>query len=116
MSVPDHLDRFRKQLPGCSVAALGDLSARLVLCASHAEPVPRERLDRLCATAAVLLRSGTRAKPRVGVVATALGTEVYVRSPVDDDDVLCCVCGRNMDITALTALAQETLSGLPVQR
>ncbi|MCB1364013.1 MAG: hypothetical protein KDK02_07820 [Rhodobacteraceae bacterium] len=127
MSVMDNLDALRRALPGCSVVALGDLSAELVLCASHSGQVPQERLDSLCAAASALLgapQAGRAARlmgagagrgPDMAVVMTGLDTRVFLRSPVDEADVLCCVCGRNVDITDAAELARSTLTEISAQ-
>lgn len=123
----NNLDALRRVLPGCSVVALGDLAAELVLCASHAGQVPQERLDRLCATASALLDGATGrdaatvlgAAKGVGLdvatVLTGLETQIFVRSQVDRADVLCCVCARNVDITEAADLARSTLAEISAQ-
>ncbi|MFV0515352.1 MAG: hypothetical protein ACK5MY_17215 [Jhaorihella sp.] len=127
MSVLDSLDALRRTLPGCSVVALGDLSAELVLCASHSGQMPQERLDGLCAAASALLSAplasheaqllgaGNARGPDTAIVLTGLDTRVFVRSPVDEADVLCCVCTRNVDITDAAELARSILTEISAQ-
>lgn len=124
MSVMDNLDALRRALPDCSMVALGDLSARLILCASHPGQVPQERLDRLCAAAAALLDGpgadgaatllGAPADTGadLAVAMTGLECKLFVRSTVDRADVLCCVCAPNVDITEVADLARSTLADI----
>lgn len=123
MNVVERLDALRRAVPGCSVVALGDLSAALVLCASTAGRIPQERLDGLCAQAGRLL-SGPLADAAGGLIGggaggaqtaailTRLEAQVFVRSAVDDADVLCCVCLPNVDISEVADLARTALAGL----
>lgn len=127
MSVMDNLDALRRALPGCSLVVLGDLSAELVLCASHAGQVPQERLDQLCLSAsallcgdlarrsALLIGAADHGRPDVAAVLTGLETQVFVRSQVDESDLLCCVCARYVDITEAADLARSTLAEISAQ-
>lgn len=116
MTIPDQLNTFRRALPGVSVVALGDMAAGLVLCASHDGNMPQERLDRLCQSAAALLAGPNEFTPEtaseMAVIASGLRTEVFVRSPIDADDVLCCVCEPDVDISGVARLARQTLSDM----
>jgi predicted regulator of Ras-like GTPase activity (Roadblock/LC7/MglB family) len=118
MSIADQLDDLRRAIPGCSAVVLGDLSAGLVLRASLARQMPQEELDRLCALAAAVLAGpvAVAAANGSGADHAALlsggNVRVFVRSPGDDADVLCCLCPPDVDITAAAALARSVLAGI----
>ena len=65
--------------------------------------------------AARLMGAGAGRGPDMAVVMTGLDTRVFLRSPVDEADVLCCVCGRNVDITDAAELARSTLTEISAQ-
>ena len=119
MSVPDELDKLRATLPGCTLVAFGDLSARIVLCASAEERRPQEELDALCLTASQSLNG-----PKAGQLADALGgttlTEavtikkgeirVYLRSEYDPSDALFCTFTDETDVREMVSAGRRTLS------
>lgn len=98
------------------MVALADLSTRLVLCAACSDKPPQERLDRLSNRAAELL--GRPALPGADAALVVAGpcTEVFVRSTEDADDVLCCVCGPNVDISDLVRRARQGLADIAARR
>ncbi len=122
MSVARQLDDLRASLPGCSLVVFGDLFSQVTLCVSAQGKHPQEHLDALCATAGNLL-SG----PAAQSAATALGMpdasalkqavilgqsdmQVFLRSPVEEADVLCCVSSPDGDIEAISDRARSTLN------
>lgn len=122
MSVAAQLDNLRASLPDCSLVAFGDLFSQITLCVSTRDKHPQEQLDALCITAGNLLNG-----PAAHCTTTALGMpdgkaldqavilspaglQVFLRSPVDDADVLCCVCSLGADIEKTAAQARSTLS------
>jgi len=120
MSVSEILDGLRKNLPGCSVVALGDLSSQIVLCVSVQEQQPQEFLDQLCLSATALF--GDRfagptgealgREPDEAIIMTADQTQVFIRSPNGDSDVLCCVFPKNVDITQVSGRVRTTFAEL----
>lgn len=118
MSVLDELDKLRATLPGCTMVAFGDLTARIVLCASAAEKRPQEELDALCMAASVSL-DGDAANS----VAHVLGGEklsqavavssgeirLFLRSHLDACDALFCTFTDHTDIREMVAAGRSTL-------
>ena len=121
MTVTETLDTLRRDLPGCTLVAYGDLDARLVLASSAATRHPREVLDALCLAADTCL-SG----PGARIAAQALGVprltratalrqgrlSLFLRAEGDGGDALFCVFDAPTDAGAATARAQETLRDL----
>lgn len=60
MSIEEHLETLSGNAPGCSLAAYGDISARLILRSRAEAPCRREVLDRLCAEAADVFQRNDR--------------------------------------------------------
>jgi len=122
MNVASKLKDLRETLPECTLAALGDLSSRIMLCASTAEKMPQDRLDALCITAstflqgptarqtAVLLGDGEESVLNEAIVLTPVATHYFLRSESDVSDVLCCVCSQKADPLTLATAARVTLS------
>ncbi len=96
MTIADCLDALRSDIPGCQVAAFGDIAAHLILKASHDASVPREVLDRLCAEAADCFATAQGLEesgnvPQSSVVLTTLDMRIYLRAP-ERADFLCLLC------------------------
>ena len=118
MSVIDELDKLRATLPGCTLVAFGDLTARIVLCASASEKRPQEELDALCLAASVSL-DGNASKP----IARVLGGEtlsqavsissgeirLFLRSHLDVCDALFCTFTDHTDIREMVDAGRATL-------
>lgn len=118
MTIADELDGLRRAIPGCSAVVLGDMSARLVLRASLARQMPQETLDRICATAASLLTGPladvAASEGSAGHVALigGGGVRIFVRSPADEADMLCCLCPPDVDINGAAGLARSALAAI----
>ena len=110
MSVVAQLDNLRASVPGCSVVVFGDLFSQITLCVSAAHKNPQEQLDALCVTAGNLLDGPTAraVAPALGVpvgnalnqaiILTPVDIQLFLRSPTDVADVLCCVCSLDSDV------------------
>jgi len=123
MSAAENLDQFRNSLPGCSLVVFGDLFSQITLCASTRQKYPQEQLDAICVTAGNLLDG-----PVANKVATILGrpgsnlaravilspedTQVFLRSPDEDADVLCCMGPLDLEVGKATTLARTTFDDL----
>lgn len=116
--VTRQLDGLRDRLPGCVLAAYGDVSAQLVLRSSADAPWPQEKLDDLCKSGARQFALADRLaphrdtdQPRTAVVATRKDVRVYVGGGQASSDLLCCVCsaGTATDpvVEAVQALMAE---------
>lgn len=122
MSVAVQLEKLRTSLPGCDLVVFGDLFSQITLCVSARDKHPQEQLDALCVTAGNLLDG-----PAAHSAASALGMpdgnaldqavimstsnmQIFLRSPVDDADVLGCVCSLDADIEFTTAQARSVLN------
>ena len=121
MNVIDHLNALRTAAPGCSLAAFGDLSTKLVLRVSSDKTWPQERLDDLCnlaarcfqqtdskAVSADLLGGDTSLVNRA-MVLEAREIKLFVRSEADPADMICCVCRSAEDLEVLTEGAKSAL-------
>ena len=121
MTISEQLDDLRAAIPGCSAVVLGDLAAGLVLRASLTRQMPQEELDRLCALAAAVLDgpladvAANGSRPDHAALLGGGNTRVFVRSPGDDADVLCCLCPPDVDIVAAAGLARTALAGIAAQ-
>ncbi len=116
MTVADCLEALRSDIPGCQVAAFGDVAARLILKASHDATVPREKLDGLCAEAArcfaVTEGIGTpKATTQDSIVMTAQDMRVYVRAQ-GHADFLCLLCPLDSDPEAVVLKGVVALTQL----
>ena len=119
MSVAGELDRLRAALPGCSLVVFGDLYSQITLCVSTRDKHPQEQLDSICVAAGHLLDSPAAARvasvmgvPDDGKLSRAvvLGpreTQVYLRSPIEDADVLCCLGNLEVDADHTTRQAHS---------
>ncbi len=128
MNVTARLDGLRNCHPGCSLVVFGDLFSQITLCASARDKHPQERLDALCVTAGNLLGG-----PAAEAAASALGmpdgsalnqaivlsptdTQTYLRSPVDEADVLCMVGSVNANADQTCTGARAVLSQLAQEK
>ena len=121
MTVATHLDDLRKGLPGCSLVVFGDFFSQITLCVSSQDKHPQERLDALCVSAGALLDG-----PVAQALTTAMGLpdanacsqavlfgptsmQIFLRSPVEEADMLCCVLSLNADAERATKQARAAL-------
>ena len=121
MTVAAHLDDLRAHLPGCSIVVFGDFFSQITLCVSAQDKHPQERLDALCVSAGSLLDG-----PVAQSVTTAMGVpdnnafsqavllgptsmQIFLRSPVEDSDMLACVLSLNADVETSTDRARAAL-------
>ncbi len=124
MSIAGWLDSLRRDFPVCKLAAFADLSAGMVLASSADAPVPQERLDRLCATAAELL-AGDSARRIAAVCAQPLdqwpahamaidGEEIglFLRSDHEASDALCCLVETAQDMEDFLVSARQKLDAI----
>ncbi|MCV2882964.1 hypothetical protein [Actibacterium sp. XHP0104] len=116
MALTAYLDEIKTDFASCEVVAYVDLGSRLVLRVNSENARPQEWLDRLGVAAAEMLN---------GELAQSFGTAgghsdeamietggvrfVFVRSPADPIEALCCTCTPDTDIEALTARMRDTL-------
>ena len=116
MTVADCLEALRSDIPGCQVAAFGDVAARLILKASHDATVPREKLDGLCAEAArcFAMTEGLgdpKASTQDSIVMTAQDMRVYVRAQ-GRADFVCLLCPLDSDTDTVVPKSVAALSQL----
>lgn len=120
MSVAIELDALRKAVPGCSLVIFGDLFSQITLCVSSSKKYRQEQLDSFCASASNLL-DGEVANSVARVLGVPSGTslsqavviqsnemQVFLRSPFEDADVLCCVGPMGMEVDGISAQAGRT--------
>jgi len=116
------LDGLRGEFAQCEFLALADISSGTVLCVSTGQKIPQEKLDGYCAAATELLAGDTAAGfsaalgPSVGLpisTATVLldGQVIFLLgSPVDENEVLLCRCGPNIDVDSFLAATRACLT------
>ncbi len=121
MAIKQALDAARATVPGCSVAAFGDASTRLILRSSHHDTIRRETLDELCdeaakcfglldATGDLRLALGGSEAPRTE--ATTLRNRnkaVFVRPDDRSSEFLCLVCSAPGESAAMSSSAHQAL-------
>ena len=101
--VVDELDKLRQTSTGCHTVAFADLSTQMILVTDTQSNLRREALDALCRQAAANL--GT-ARPVLGthpagmaVVTTRSAVRLFMRATDEPNDVLCCVCTPDVDVS-----------------
>ncbi len=120
MTVTETLETLRRNLPGCTLVAYGDLDARLVLASASATRHPREVLDALCLAADTCLCG-----PGARIAARALGLPRLTRTTAmrdghlslflradDGGDALFCVFDAPTDAELAATRARATLRDL----
>lgn len=120
MSVAIELDVLRKTIPGCSLVIFGDLFSQITLCVSSSRKYRQEQLDSFCASASNLL-DGEVANSVARVLGVPRGAslsqaviiqsdemQVFLRSPFEDVDVLCCIGPMDMEVSGISAQAGRT--------
>ena len=117
MTVSAKLDALRAAVPGCALAAFGDVDAQLVLRSSAQSPWSQDKLDELCKSGArqIRLRAALNpdaVTPREAVIATPQDVRVYVAAPAPAGDVLCCVCRSGVETGQVLRHAKAALSEL----
>lgn len=123
MSIVDKLDALRAAAPGCSLAAFGDLHARLVLRSSASRHWPQERLDELCAQAArcfsaaddpALTHHFVPEKGRLdeAILLDPTDIRLFLRSPQDEADLICVVVNSVEDFERVAGPARQTVQDL----
>jgi len=114
MAIADEINKLREEFDGCKLVAFADLSSKMVLLTSSRKKIPQENLDHLCAEAAIMFKGAAAnlnkdAAPITALVADGDHTNIYLRNATGADDVLCCVCGPDVDLTAFLTSAQARL-------
>ncbi|MEM7731936.1 MAG: hypothetical protein AAF280_04035 [Pseudomonadota bacterium] len=114
MDVTRQLCDLRRAISGCHVAALIDLSARMVLACDARSKAPQERMDGLADRAVSLLDApgiGDTA-PDYAIAMSEDNQEIFLRTPTDSSDGLCLVCGHQTDARAAADAGLQLLRGL----
>lgn len=112
--VSDDLDALHSKFPSCETLAFADLSTNMILVTNTESPQQREALDTLCAEAALTL--GSVDNPSIGdttsdaaFIATKDQIKIFLRAENEPSDVLCCICGPDLDIPAFLSEARPCL-------
>jgi hypothetical protein len=120
MNVTQELESLRKAVPGCSLVIFGDLFSQITLCVSSSGKLKQEQLDAYCVSAGNLLdgRVADSVARVLGVPdSNALSqavvlnpgeVQVFLRSPFEDSDVLCCIGSMQCDVKVISSLAGRT--------
>ena len=114
MDIADEIRDLMKSVKGCNLVAFADISSKMVLLSKSKNPVPQEELDGLCLEAAVafdgaLAKLNETGNPTTAIVANGTGTNVFLRAEPGSNDVLCCMCTTDVDVTALLTAGRATL-------
>lgn len=112
----DRLDRLKQEFPDCTLAALANLSAELVLRTDSAAAHPRETLDAICVQSAQTLGlpdsgAGDDPSPQA-IVATAKETRVLLRDTEDPDTALICICAPGINVARFLPQARLCLQDI----
>lgn len=101
MTLSERLDRMRSEIAGCSLVSFGDLRTGMALRSSATRPFKQDFLEELLRQAAFHFEASARlcagtegvgaARHRL-MVATPDDVRVFVRSPANSSDVVCCLC------------------------
>lgn len=112
--VVDDLDALQNKFSGCEALAFADLSTQMILVTNSDTNLRREKLDRLCAEAALAL--GAKSGPAIGdtpsdaaFIATRDQLRIFLRAPNEPSDVLCCVCKPDVDVASFLSDARPCL-------
>ena len=115
----DELDALSGKFEGCRTLAFADLSAQMILVTNSTSTLSREVLDDLCAEAILML--GLNGKMALGTQPSTLAMvvgqndmHVFVRSTIEPNDALCCICSSQIDLDAFlqdARLCLERISG-----
>jgi len=112
MAIAAEINKLREKFDGCALVAFADISSKMVLLKSSVKKIPQENLDYLCAEAAAMFNGAAaqlnkHAAPITAIVADGDKSNIYLRNKAESDDVLCCVCGPDVDLTAFLASARS---------
>jgi hypothetical protein len=122
MRVEQELEALRNAVPGCTVVIFGDLFSQITLCVSSSKKIKQEQLDAYCVSAGNLLDGDI-----ANSIANVLGVpdtsslahaavlnpgevQVFLRSPFEDADVLCCIGSMHCDVSEISAIADQTFA------
>jgi hypothetical protein len=112
----DALVRFRAGFATCELAALVDVSTGTVLMADSAVRLGQEHLDTLSQIASDLWSGGNGGWPGSVIHSGPTGSRLFLHSPYDEAEVLCCLFGPRADLTQVDAAARRLWdSGLGAQ-
>lgn len=112
--VAEALDALQSDFDGCETIAFADLSTQMILITNTGTSHPREKLDNLCAEAALTLGSSKKVAIGTAPSSMAIITEpdqlrLFLRARKEPSDVLCCVCKPGLDISAFLSAAHTCL-------
>ncbi|WP_137700731.1 hypothetical protein [Marimonas lutisalis] len=109
-----HLGNLRERFPGCTLAAFGDLNTRLLFRVSSENACVQEYLDELCGlatrgfalvdTATGAGSNDTRANNEI-VMFEPGETKVFVRSPANHYDFVCCIFLSDAPVSKIVSAA-----------
>lgn len=123
------LDELRRSYPGCETVVLVDLSSQMVLCTNSDHVLAQEAFDALGAKAADMF-NGALSKSEVfgdhaktGEVISQIISmnedtaeiQVFLRSPNDPIDALCCICVAGIDLVSFIQSASDALAQIWVE-
>ncbi|EBA14705.1 hypothetical protein RSK20926_01722 [Roseobacter sp. SK209-2-6] len=114
------LDALRLAVPGCQLAAYGDLVTGLVLRSSSAKSYPQEYLDALCLQAQqsfllldAALNAGNQEHSSASeeiLMLSAGEKRIFFRGSDHADDTLLCVCEEIIETEALSLAARNLIT------
>lgn len=107
-TVHEHLEAFRVSIANCRLALFVDLGAELTLSCSATRKPAQEELDALAATAVLALPEADGSADEALLLSPGRAL-MFVRSPNERTEALCCICDPMQDVADLRAGAQATL-------
>jgi len=121
----DHLNQLRAEIPECLAASLIDMSSGLALCTSAKEKYTQERLDALCSLASELFEGSAAetfsnalktSDQRECIIMTVSETCLYLRSVVDPQEAMFCICSPDVDPKELLQNAKSCLNKISAEQ
>ncbi len=121
MDVGATLESMRREISGCDLALLIDISTGMVLSSAQAVRLPQEELDALCARAGEALtgsladsaRTLTGDEPSMeAVLATTEGSTVCLRGAADRFEALVLLCDPQSSIGEAIDCGRRTLGDI----
>jgi hypothetical protein len=116
VALVDSLKSVVTEYPQARLVAFADMSSRMVLCSAGGEDLTQESFDALCrdAVAGFAEPLSSLATEAFGDAYGAItidpgGVKLFLRSEVQSDDVLCCICDHSIDLDAFVARIRATL-------
>lgn len=114
ISLSERIDKLRQDVPSCTLVSFGDISTGLALRTSSSDLYKQEYLDELLRQASANFEISDLTSGGNTLVTLALpdGIRIFVRSHVDNPDVVCCICEDVSDVPLVAQSARKILTDI----